>query len=194
MILDMRKKVIPPGYAGHVPCRTEAFGLPEGKALQLSVATYELFQHVKKKPPLAKKDIRGFTSSIAESNVSGDLSKGGNIGSSSILIQTQQERNQEKFFHTRNTQSQANIEPVHGGSATFSLLMPSSSLQSNGQLQNFSTAFNPTTTAVHDSETMLYKLEKRIQRGNRSRDAASWIGGTSPHNIRLQRITGYAGF
>jgi hypothetical protein len=43
MILDMRKKVIPPGYAGHVPCRTEAFGLPEGKALQLSVATYELF-------------------------------------------------------------------------------------------------------------------------------------------------------
>ena len=29
----MRSKVIPPGYAGHVPCRTEAFGMPEGKAL-----------------------------------------------------------------------------------------------------------------------------------------------------------------
>ena len=62
MIIDMRKKVIPPGYAGHVPCRNEAFGMPEGKALQLSVATYELFQSIKKKPPLgAKRDIKRFT-------------------------------------------------------------------------------------------------------------------------------------
>lgn len=51
----MRSKQVPPGYAGHVPCRTEVFGLTEGKALQLSCATYELFQTVKgknvKKPP-----------------------------------------------------------------------------------------------------------------------------------------------
>jgi hypothetical protein len=41
---------------------------------------------------------------------------------------------------------------------------------------------------------MLYKLEKRIQRGNRSREAISWVGGVSPQDMRLQRITGYAGF
>ena len=54
MLIDMRTKRVPPGYAGHVPCRTEVFGLTEGKALQLSVATYELFQAVKvskKAPP-----------------------------------------------------------------------------------------------------------------------------------------------
>jgi hypothetical protein len=102
MILDMRKKVIPPGYAGHVPCRTEAFGLPEGKALQLSVATYELFQHVKKKPPMHKKDIRGFTSSVAEHNISGDLTKGGHLGSTSLLIQSDKDLKEEKFFHSRN--------------------------------------------------------------------------------------------
>jgi hypothetical protein len=87
MILDMRKKVIPPGYAGHVPCRNEAFGLPEGKALQLSVATYELFQHVKKKPPLGiKRDIKSFTDIVRETNPSGDLTKGGTLGSTSLLI------------------------------------------------------------------------------------------------------------
>ena len=47
MLLDLRIKRVPPGYAGHVPCRTETFGLTESKALQLSVATYELFQAVK---------------------------------------------------------------------------------------------------------------------------------------------------
>jgi hypothetical protein len=50
------------------------------------------------------------------------------------------------------------------------------------------------SSGVHDQETMLYKLEKRIQKGNRSRDAMGWVGGTSPHNIRLQRVPGYQGF
>jgi hypothetical protein len=50
------------------------------------VATYELFQHVKKKPPLQKKNIPAFTATVADENPSGDLSKGGNLGSTSILI------------------------------------------------------------------------------------------------------------
>jgi hypothetical protein len=33
MLLDLRTKQVPPGYAGHVPCRNEVFGLPEGRAL-----------------------------------------------------------------------------------------------------------------------------------------------------------------
>jgi hypothetical protein len=41
---------------------------------------------------------------------------------------------------------------------------------------------------------MLFKLEKAVQRGNRSRDAVSWIGGTQPHELRLQRVPGYQGF
>ncbi len=97
MIIDMRTKVIPPGYAGHVPCRTEAFGMPEGKALQLSVATYELFQSVKKKPPLgAKRDIKRFTQDVNTLNPSGDLSRGGNIGSSSVLVQSPEEWRADK--------------------------------------------------------------------------------------------------
>lgn len=43
MIIDMRKRDVPPGYGGHVPCRNEVYGLCEGKALKLAVATYELF-------------------------------------------------------------------------------------------------------------------------------------------------------
>ena len=88
MIIDMRKKVIPPGYAGHVPCRNEAFGMPEGKALQLSVATYELFQSVKKKPPLGKRDIKRFTQDASTMNTNEDITKGGNIGSGSVLVQS----------------------------------------------------------------------------------------------------------
>ena len=85
----MRKKVIPPGYAGHVPCRTEAFGMPEGKALQLSVATYELFQAIKKKPPLgAKRDIKRFTGQGQNMSMTGDLTKGGTVGSGSRMVHT----------------------------------------------------------------------------------------------------------
>lgn len=29
---------------------------------------------------------------------------------------------------------------------------------------------------------------------NNSRDAKSWMGGASPHDIRLQRVPGYQGF
>lgn len=49
MLIDTRQKAIPPGYAGHIPCRSDVVGLPEGRALQLSLATYELFQSVKGK-------------------------------------------------------------------------------------------------------------------------------------------------
>jgi hypothetical protein len=41
---------------------------------------------------------------------------------------------------------------------------------------------------------MYYKFEKRIQKGNRSRDAQSWVNGTIPHEIRPQRVPGYQGF
>ena len=47
MLLDVRVKKVPPGYAGHIPCRNEVFGLSEGRALQLSMDTYELFKDVK---------------------------------------------------------------------------------------------------------------------------------------------------
>ena len=50
MIIDMRKRDVPPGYGGHVPCRNEVYGVCEGKALKLAVATYELFQTIKKPP------------------------------------------------------------------------------------------------------------------------------------------------
>lgn len=81
------------------------------------------------------------------------------------------------------------------GSVAYSLLLPNVTGQ-QPQPQNFSTAYNPMHAAMgpHDSETMLYKLEKRIQKGNRSREAQSWVGGTTPHDIRLQRIPGYQGF
>lgn len=95
MIIDMRKRVIPPGYAGHVPCRTEAFGMPEGKALQLSVATYELFQAVKKKPPLGKRDIKRFTGDVHSMTNTGDLTKGGNVGSGSVLVHSPDEWKEE---------------------------------------------------------------------------------------------------
>jgi hypothetical protein len=49
-----------------------------------------------------KKDIRGFTSSVAENNISGDLTKGGHLGSTSLLIQSDKDLKEEKFFHSRN--------------------------------------------------------------------------------------------
>jgi hypothetical protein len=81
-----------------------------------------------------KKDIRGFTSSVAENNISGDLTKGGHLGSTSLLIQSDKELKEEKFFHSRNIQSQATIEPLNNGAGTYSLLMPSSTIQATGQL------------------------------------------------------------
>jgi len=62
--------------------------------------------------------------------------------------------------------------------------------------QNFSSAYNPTQAAQgsHDQDNYIYGLEKKIQRGNRSRDAVSWIGGRQPHDFRLQRVPGYQGF
>lgn len=96
---------------------------------------------------------------------------------------------------SRKTQSQSVLERGHmGNSVAFSLLLPN--LGSQMLPQNFSSAYNPTeaATGAHDTENLLYKMEKRIQRGNRSRDAVSWIGGTQPQEMRLQRVPGYQGF
>ena len=44
MLLDFRLKKVPAGYAGHVPCRNEVFGMSEGRALKLSMDAYDLNQ------------------------------------------------------------------------------------------------------------------------------------------------------
>jgi hypothetical protein len=42
MLLDVRLKKVPAGYAGHIPCRNEVFGLSEQRALELSMEAYDL--------------------------------------------------------------------------------------------------------------------------------------------------------
>ncbi len=159
------------------------------------MATYELFQQVKKKPPLGgKRDIKRFTQDVSTRNVSGDLTKGGNIGSGSVLLQNQQEWREERGL--KHTNSQSVLDNHHlSGSVAYSLLLPTVTGQPSAP-QNFSTAYNPlhASSGVHDPDTMLYKFEKRVQKGNRSRDAQSWVGGTAPHDIRPQRVPLYQGF
>ncbi len=63
---------------------------------------------MKKKPPLGvKRDLKSFTENVRDTNPSGDLSKGGTIGSSSLLIQSPSEWKEERNIkqHSRNVMS-----------------------------------------------------------------------------------------
>ena len=99
--------------------------MTEGKALQLSVATYELFQTVKKKPPLAKRDIKRFTGNVQSMTAMADLTKGVTLGSGSVMIHSPDEWKEEKITDLKHANSQAILDSHQlSGSVAYSLLLP----------------------------------------------------------------------
>eukprot|EP00347_Sterkiella_histriomuscorum_P018399 403345653 len=163
-------QIIPtPGYAGHMPFKNDIVGLTMGETHKSCMNQWDL-QCQYQKGNLLGLVAQQIMSSRASSNANNSLS----YRSNSVGSLAKSNSNEHNL-----SLPQISTNPYENSANTSALLNP------------YQNAEDKSTNSQNTQKN--YKLQKQLIIGNNSRHAPTWLGGPR-HEIRDQRLPGYAGF